>query len=119
MAYGRPALYMSETTAGNLLGAAGTLAAPGSLLGADLVNKDLLGSPAMRPLLAALTVRGASGRFGLNDPEGLLARHGWKAEATQRGEWGPTTGGGPTRQPFGGHHAFLGSSSHEPGAAQA
>jgi hypothetical protein len=97
MAYGRPALYMSETTAGNLLGAAGTLAAPGSLLGADLVNKDLLGSPAMRPLLAALTVRGASGRFGLNDPEGLLARHGWKAEATQRGEWGPTTGGGPTR----------------------
>jgi methyltransferase (TIGR00027 family) len=87
--------YMSATVAGQLLGVVGTLAAPGSLLGADLVNRELLSSPAMRPLLAAFALRGASGRFGVNDPEDLLARHGWKAEATQPGEWGANYGRWP------------------------
>ncbi len=87
--------YMSATAAGQLLGVVGTLAAPGSLLGADLVNRALLGSPAMRPLLAAFALRGASGRFGVNDPEDLLASHGWKAEVTQPGEWGANYGRWP------------------------
>jgi O-methyltransferase involved in polyketide biosynthesis len=85
--------YMHESAVRNLLGGAAALAAPASLLGADLVNMDLLGSPAMRPLLAAFARRGAPGRFGVNDPEALLAECGWEeAEVTQPGEWGANYG---------------------------
>ncbi len=83
---------MDETAVRGLLGLAGTMAAPGSLLGLDLVNRNLLDSPATWPLLAAFARRGATGRFGTNDPEGLLAEHGWAAEATQAGEWGANYG---------------------------
>lgn len=57
-----------------------------STLGADLVNRDLLSSPVMWPLLEVLSRRGAPGRFGTNDPEPLFAEHGWEAEVTQPGE---------------------------------
>jgi methyltransferase (TIGR00027 family) len=87
--------YLDRTAVRDLLGLAGTLTAPGSLLGLDLVNKDLLNYPATQPLLAAFTRRGATGRFGTNDPEGLLAEHGWAAEATQAGEWGANYGRWP------------------------
>jgi methyltransferase (TIGR00027 family) len=88
--------YMDETAVRNLLSLAGTLAASGSLLGLDLVNRDLLNSPATRPLLVAFARRGAAGRFGVNDPEALLAEHGWTAEATQAGEWGANYGRWPS-----------------------
>jgi methyltransferase (TIGR00027 family) len=87
--------YMDETAVRDLLGVAGAMATPRSLLGADLVNGDLLTSPATRPLLAGFARRGATGRFGANDPEGLLAEHGWAAEATQAGEWGANYGRWP------------------------
>ena len=74
---------------------AGTLAAPGSLLGLDLVNRHLLNSPVTWPLVAAFARRGAAGRFGVNDPEALLAERGWAAEATQAGEWGANYGRWP------------------------
>src|SRR5919112_485702 len=45
--------YMTGDAARKLLEMAGTLAVPRSLLGLDLVNRDLLNSPTMRPLLAA------------------------------------------------------------------
>jgi methyltransferase (TIGR00027 family) len=88
--------YMDESALRNLLGVAATLAALGSLLGVDLVNMDLLVSPAMRPLLATFAGRGAPGRFGVNDPEALLAECGWgEAGATQPGEWGANYGRWP------------------------
>ena len=87
--------YLDETAVRDLLGISGTLAARGSLLGLDLVNRYLLNSPATRPLLEALARRGATGRFGANDPEALLAEHGWEAEATQAGEWGANYGRWP------------------------
>ena len=87
--------YMSGAAVRRLLGTTGTLAAPRSLLGVDLVNRDLLNSPTTRPLLTAFTRRGASGHFGANDPEALLAEHGWAAEATQAGEWGANYGRWP------------------------
>ena len=87
--------YMSGAAVRRLLGITGALAAPRSLLGVDLVNRDLLNSPTTRPLLAAFARRGASGRFGANDPEALLAEHGWAAEATQAGEWGANYGRWP------------------------
>jgi methyltransferase (TIGR00027 family) len=87
--------YMSETIVRNLLDVAGALAAPGSLLGMDLVNRNLLRSLTMRPLLRAFARRGASGHFGVNYPEALLAEYGWTAEATQPGEWSANYGRWP------------------------
>jgi methyltransferase (TIGR00027 family) len=78
--------YMTEAATRALLRGASVLAAPHSQLGADLVNRDLLGSPVMWPLLEALSRRGVPGRFGTNDPEALFAEHGWEAEVTQPGE---------------------------------
>ncbi len=78
--------YMTEAATRALLRGVSVLAAPHSQLGADLVNRDLLGSPVMWPLLEALSRRDAPGRFGTNDPEPLFAEHGWEAEVTQPGE---------------------------------
>src|SRR5215217_3910194 len=78
--------YLTEAATRALLGVASVLAAPHSRLGADLVNRDLLGSPVMWPLLGTFSRRGAPGRFGANDPEALFAEHGWEAEVTQPGE---------------------------------
>jgi methyltransferase (TIGR00027 family) len=78
--------YMTEAATRALLGGASVLAAPRSQLGADLVNRDLLTSPVMWPLLGTFSRRGAPGRFGTNDPEALFAEHGWEAEVTQPGE---------------------------------
>lgn len=87
--------YLGGSTVRRLLGTTGALATPPSLLGVDLVNRNLLNSPTTRPLLAAFARRGASGRFGANDPEALLTEHGWVAEATQAGEWSANYGRWP------------------------
>lgn len=87
--------YMTEAAVRALLEDAGALAAPRSRLGADLVNEDLLASPAMRLLLATFARHGAPGSFGANDPESLLAGYGWEAEATQPGERGANYGRWP------------------------
>ena len=87
--------YMPEAAVRGLLDGVGALATSGSLLGVDLVNDDLLASPLMRPLLRALARRGAPGHFGANDPEALLAEHGWEAETIQPGERGANYGRWP------------------------
>jgi methyltransferase (TIGR00027 family) len=80
--------YMVEAAVHQLLDTVSTLAGPGSRLGADLVNRKLLSSPTMWPLLSTFAWYGLAGRFGTNAPEALFAEHGWKAEATQPGERG-------------------------------
>ena len=78
--------YMTEAAVRALLRGASALTPPLSQLGADLVNRDLLTSPVMGPLLWTFSRRGAMGRFGTNDPEALFAEHGWEAEVIQPGE---------------------------------
>lgn len=87
--------YLSPATALTLLQAISSLAAEDSWLGADLVSKDLLNSPLMWPLLAGFAQRGIVGRFGTNDPETLLAEHGWEVHVTQPGERGANYGRWP------------------------
>jgi methyltransferase (TIGR00027 family) len=84
--------YMTAAAVRALLGGASALAPPLSHLGADLVNRDLLTSPVMWPLLGAFFLRGAMGRFCTNDPEALFAEHGWEAEVTQPGGRGANYG---------------------------
>ncbi|MDQ3428624.1 MAG: SAM-dependent methyltransferase [Actinomycetota bacterium] len=85
-------LYLGGADVRGLLGKIGALATSGSLLGLDVMNRNLLLSPGAWPQMAALARRGARGRFGTNDPEALLAHHGWTADVTQPGEEGANFG---------------------------
>jgi methyltransferase (TIGR00027 family) len=87
--------YLTRTAVHGLLEKVGTLATTGSLLGLDVMNRGLFFSPVAWPMQAALARRGAPGRFGTNDPETLMARHGWEADVTQPGEEGANFGRWP------------------------
>ncbi len=78
--------YLTRTSVHGLLEKVGTLTATGSLLGLDVMNRGLFFSPVAWPMQVALARRGAPGRFGTNDPETLMVRHGWEANVTQPGE---------------------------------
>lgn len=78
--------YMEAASVHALLEDVGKLAAPDSRLGADVINRDLFLAPPAWPLIETFAWLGAPLRFGTNDPEALLAGHGWTARATQPGE---------------------------------
>ena len=87
--------YLTRAAVHRLLEKVGDLTVTGSLLGLDVMNRGLFFSPAAWPMRAALAQRGAPGQFGTNDPETLMANHGWEAEATQPGEGGANYGRWP------------------------
>jgi methyltransferase (TIGR00027 family) len=87
--------YLTRTAVHRLLKKVGPLTATGSLLGLDVMNRGLYFSLVAWPLQAALARLGAPGRFGTNDPERLMARHGWEADVTQPGEEGANFGRWP------------------------
>jgi methyltransferase (TIGR00027 family) len=78
--------YLTRAAVHELLEKVGALTATGSLLGLDVMNRGLFFSPVAWPMQATLARHGAPGRFGTNDPETLMARHGWEANVTQPGE---------------------------------
>jgi len=87
--------YLTHAAVHGLLEKVGTLTASGSLLGLDVMNRGLFFSPVSWPMRAALARRGAPGRFGTNDPETLMVRHGWEADVTQPGKEGANFGRWP------------------------
>lgn len=91
--------YMEEAELHALFKGISRLAAPGSRLGADLINRDIFLAPAAWPLVETFAWLGAPLRFGTNDPESLLAGHGWEAKATQPGESGAVYGRWPYPPP--------------------
>ena len=84
--------YLTRAAVHGLLEKVGALTVAGSLLGLDVMNRELFFSPVAWPMQAALARRGAPGRFGTNDPETLMAHHGWEADVTQPGEGGANFG---------------------------
>ncbi len=88
--------YLTRTAVHGLLEKVGALTATGGLLGLDVMNRGLFSSPMAWPMQAALARRGAPGWFGTNNPETLMARHGWEASVTQPGEEGANFGRWPT-----------------------
>jgi methyltransferase (TIGR00027 family) len=84
--------YLTRAAVHGLLGKVGALTVTGSLLGLDVMNRGLFFSPVAWPMQVALAQRGAAGRFGTNDPEALMARHGWEADVKQPGEEGANFG---------------------------
>ncbi|MBA4115525.1 MAG: SAM-dependent methyltransferase [Rubrobacter sp.] len=88
--------YLPRAAVHGLLEKVGALTTTGSLLGLDVMNRGLFFSPMAWPMQAALARRGAPGQFGTNDPETLMAHHGWEADATQPGEGGANYGRWPS-----------------------
>ena len=56
------------------------------------MNMGLFFSPVAWSQQAVLAWRGAPGLFGTDDPERLMAHHGWEADVTQPGEEGANYG---------------------------
>jgi len=88
--------YLSEDAVHGILETVRSLMATGSLLGLDVMNADLFITPVAWPLQAALAWRDTPGRFGTNDPETLMVRHGFVADVTQPGEKGANYGRWPS-----------------------
>jgi methyltransferase (TIGR00027 family) len=72
--------YLSEDAVDSVLAQVAATAAPGSRLAVDVLSADYLVHPWMREYLASLKVSGRPWRFGTNEPEALLERHGWRIE---------------------------------------
>ncbi len=103
--------YLDEADVEVLLEKIGALAADGSFLGVDVMNRRSLLSPVTWPLRSALAWTGAPGTFGTDEPEALLYRHGWKADVTRPGEeeanFGRWPNPAPSRWTAGFPQAFL------------
>lgn len=78
--------YLTRAAVHGLLEKVGTLTTTGGLLGLDVMNRGLFFSPVAWSMQAALARRGSPGRIGTDDPETLMARHGWEADVTRPGE---------------------------------
>lgn len=72
--------YMSETQVHDLLKMITSLSAPGSWLGADLINEKLIQQSSDELAKHWL--------YGCDEPEALLASYGWKATVVQPGDEG-------------------------------
>lgn len=79
--------YLNTHEVHRLLDTVTALAAPGSMLLADVSGRCSLDHPATGPWLRQLAAHGIiGGRFGTDDPEELLSSHGWQATVTQYGD---------------------------------
>jgi methyltransferase (TIGR00027 family) len=78
--------YLDESVVTRLFEAIGSLACEGSWLGMDIINAEMLVSPATTPYLKKLAEIGCPWVFGVNDPEPFLAQRGWKGTIVQPGE---------------------------------
>ena len=79
-------MYLDEPGVTRLLEAIRTIAAPGSWIGMDLVNTDMLTSPYTAGLMRGLAKAGCPWSFGVDNPRELLARYGWQATVASPGD---------------------------------
>ncbi len=88
--------YLESSEVHRLLDDLGRLAAAGSFLLADVSGRSSLDAPYMAFWFQRLADNGiANARFGTDNPEGLLAAHGWEAHVTQYGDEGANFGRWP------------------------
>jgi methyltransferase (TIGR00027 family) len=78
--------FLAEPSVRDLLNAITGLAAPGSCLGVDLVNSDMLTSGSTRHWTERMAAIGAPWLFTSDKPEAFLAEFGWSAGVVQPGE---------------------------------
>lgn len=78
--------YLASEHITRLLDQIDGLAAAGSWLGFDIVNNAVLTSPLTRPWIDMQAASGAPWIGTMDDPQGFLAGHGWKATLSQAGQ---------------------------------
>ena len=78
--------YLDESAVTSMFDALRGISAPGSWLGVDAMNPEVLTSPFMATYLKRLTELGCPWKFGVADPEGFLAAKGWQASVVIPGE---------------------------------
>jgi methyltransferase (TIGR00027 family) len=87
--------YLPEPGVARLFDEISALAAPGSWLGCDTVNREMLTSPWTRPWIERLASAGISWLSGIDEPEALLGERGWSVTVIQYGEEGANFGRWP------------------------
>jgi methyltransferase (TIGR00027 family) len=88
--------YLEEPDVHRLLAVVDHLSGPGSILLADVSGRSALDAPHMAFWFQRLADNGiANARYGTDDPESLLATHGWKAHVSQYGDEGANFGRWP------------------------
>jgi methyltransferase (TIGR00027 family) len=78
--------YLDESAVASMLDAVASVAAPGSWLGLDATNPEVLTSPFMATYLRRLAELGSPWKFGLADPDAFFASKGWQAITVFPGE---------------------------------
>jgi methyltransferase (TIGR00027 family) len=84
--------YLPDDSLARVLDEVTGMAAPGSWLGFDIVNRITLTSPWTRQWIQMQADSGAPWVGWLDDPEGFLAARGWQVSLTQPGEEGANFG---------------------------
>jgi methyltransferase (TIGR00027 family) len=79
-------MYLEESAVTRLLAALRGLACEGSSLGLDGVNTEMLVSTQTARYMKMLEDAACPWKFGMDDPERLLAAHGWHATVVLPGE---------------------------------
>lgn len=87
--------YLSAPQVRDLLETVTSLCNLGDFLLADVPGASLLHSPQLAQWLSTLADHGMAWHFGTEQPEMLLAGHGWAAKAAQYGERGANFGRWP------------------------
>jgi len=78
--------YLTDTDLRKLLDQVARVAAPGSWMGFDIINGDMLTSALTRQWVEMQASSGAPWIGTLDDPAEFLAERGWKATLTQAGQ---------------------------------
>ncbi len=78
--------YLPYESVTRILDEVTSLASPGSWIGFDIINSATLTSPWTKPWVEMQARAGAPWIGTMEDPEGFLAMHGWKATLSQAGE---------------------------------
>jgi methyltransferase (TIGR00027 family) len=78
--------YLDDAQVNHLLGMLSKLSAAGSWLLADVMSTAFLSSPQLENFLAMLAKHGSPLQSSTDDPEGLVAKHGWQPQVTRYGE---------------------------------
>ena len=87
--------YLEEHTVQQVLGQVSALAAPGSGMGFDVMNRAMLTSPWRREWQEQMRRLGAPQRSAMDEPEVVLDPLGWQVQVTQPGEDGANFGRWP------------------------
>jgi methyltransferase (TIGR00027 family) len=78
--------YLDESAVGSMFDTLRGISAPGSWLGVDTMNPEVLTSPFMATYLKKLTELGCPWKFGIADPGAFMASNGWQSSEVFPGE---------------------------------